>query len=214
MFCDSEWVYVVLHPLFPILNGEDSLLRRGVLLRYIYMTLKTVSRPCQIQVGIAQPWFCGHIRIAWIRQTLQRFRHTWIQKSLSLQNNPSQRCQQPAMLGICYHQHWRCDPTAAFPRPKATAGPKIYWSQLLLTRMCPLSLLYLEEDGMHSSGWYGQKGDPFSGWVMVQAGMQRLWDQESKHQRAQAASTGLLREAGLGLFYLITSSPWKIEARD
>lgn len=59
--------------------------------------------------------------------------------------------------GICYHQYWGCDLTAAIPRPKATAGLKAYWSQLLLTRMCTLSFLCLEEDRMHSSGWYGQR---------------------------------------------------------
>lgn len=115
--------------------------------------------------------------------------------------------------GICYHQHWRCAPTAAIPRPKATSGPNTYWSQLLLIRMSTLSFLCLEGRGCTALVGTDKEGDPFSGWATVQAGMKRLWGQESQHQRVQAGSTGLLGEAGLGLFYLITSSPQKMSTR-
>ena len=66
------------------------------------------------------------------------------------------------------------------------------------------SFLCLEEDGKHSSGM-GYEGNPFSGWVTVQAGMQRLCGQESKYQRAQPGPSGqgiLLGEGGLGFVSL------------
>ena len=67
---------------------------------------------------------------------------------------------------------------------------------------------------MHSSGM-GEDGNPFSGWVMVQAGMQRLWGQkDSKHQRAQPGPSGqgsLLGEAGPGFVSLISILPMENE---
>lgn len=63
---------------------------------------------------------------------------------------------------------------------------------------------------MHSSGM-GEEGNPFSGWVTMRAGMQRLWGQkESKHQRAQPGRRGqgsLLGEAGLWFVSLISILP-------
>lgn len=56
-----------------------------------------------------------------------------------------------------------------------------------------------------------EEGNPFSGWVTVQAGTERLWGQkESKHQRPQPGPTGqgsLLGEAGLGFVSLINILP-------
>lgn len=108
-------------------------------------------------------------------------------------HNLSQRLEQPALLGVSSattSTEGVIFATAAIPRQKATAGPQTYWLQLLFTSMCALSFLCLEEDGIHSSGM-GEEGNPFSGWVTVQAGMQRLWGQkESKHQRAQPGPCG------------------------
>lgn len=76
--------------------------------------------------------------------------------------------------------------------------------------MCALSFLCLEKEGMHSSGMR-EEGNPFSGWVTVRAGMERLWGQkESKHQRPQPGPTGqgsLLGEAGSGFVSLVNILP-------
>lgn len=63
---------------------------------------------------------------------------------------------------------------------------------------------------MHSSGVW-EEGNPFSGWVTVQAGMQRLRGQkEGKRQRAQPGPSGQgspLGEAGPRIISLISILP-------